>query len=265
MNRADPDSFVVLFPVPWGPDQTDALRETHAQHWQEEIAWTVEPADGGDADVTATGAIEGPDDKRADLVVEQPIEELVEAAGTSKEPYTASERARLENHSAIWRVTVEGGNEEGLEQAVWTTQLMSTFVEAGAAGAFLPAIIELHPPSFVQNQSMSIGHIQPVVNLFVSAWDDEDWMATRGLTAFGLPELETPVAGGLNAAYFRLMDIASGMINNRQAFPTGADVEIGPESYVIEEGRQGPEDEQVPLSGHFGVLTVRDRDGTVQS
>lgn len=259
MNRADPDSFVVLFPVPWEPDQTGALGETHLEHWQEQTDWILQPADADDPEIEAVGRIEGPEDKSADLVVESPIEKLAEAVGTSKEPYTASERALLEDHTAIWRITVEGGSDEGLANAVWTTQLMSTFVEAGAAGAFLPAILELHSPSFVQNQSMSIGHIQPVVNLFVGAWDDGDWMATRGLTAFGLPELETPVEGGLNAAYFRLMDVASGMINNRKAFPTGADVEIGPETFVLEEGRQGPEDEQVPFSGHFGVLTVREK------
>ena len=257
MNRAEPDSFVVLFPVPWEADQTETLHDTHLQHWQEETEWSLEAADGEEPGIEAAGRIGGPDDKEAGLVVEAPIDELVEAVGTGKEPFTASERALLENHEAIWRVTVEAGTERGLEQAVWTTQLMSTFAEAGAAGAFLPAIVELHSPSFIKNQSMSIGHIQPIINLFVSAWDDGEWMATRGLTAFGLPELETPIDGGLNAAYFRLMDIASGMINNRTAFPIGADVEIGHESFDLEEGRQGPEDEQVPFSGHYGVRTVR--------
>lgn len=256
--RAEPDSFVVLFPVHWELDQTDSLRAQHARNWQDETEWSVEEAGAGAGEgIRATGHIEGPDDKSAEVVVEEPLEKLVEAVGTSKEPYTASERAMLEDHSAIWRVTVEGGKEEGIEQAVWVTQLMSTFVEEGAAGAFVPAILELHSPSFVKSQAMTIGHIQPVVNLFVGAWDNGDWMLTRGLTAFGLPELETPVEGGMNAAYFRLMDTASGMLNNRSAFPIGADLEIGPETYQIEEGRQGPEDEQVPISGHFGVLTIR--------
>lgn len=256
--RADPDSFVVLFPVHWDLDQTDSLRAQHARNWQDETEWAVEEAGAGAGEgVRATGRIEGPDGKSAEVVVEEPLEKLVEAVGTSKEPYTASEQAMLEDHAAIWRVTVEGGEEEGIEQAVWVTQLMSTFIEEGAAGAFVPAIVELHSPSFVKSQAMTIGHIQPVVNLFVGAWDDGDWMATRGLTAFGLPELETPVESGMNAAYFRLMDTASGMLNNRSAFPIGGDLEIGPETYQIEEGRQGPEDEQVPISGQFGVLTIR--------
>ncbi len=260
MTRAEPDSFVVLFPVPWGLDHTETLRAQYRQEWQEETDWWLDESDRpeqGEAEILADGEIEGPDGKSADLVVEPPIEDLVEAVGTSKEPYTASERALLEEHTAIWRISVEGGEKEGLESAVRVTQLMSTFVEAGAAGAFVPAILELHSPSFVQSQAMTIGHIQPVVNLFVGAWDDGEWMATRGLTAFGLPELETPLEGGANAAYFRLMDTASGMINNRASFPIGAELEIGPEAYHIEEGRQGPEDEQVPISGHFGVLTVR--------
>ena len=255
-HRADPDSFVVLFPVTWGVDNLDALRGAHFEQWQEKPDWSLEAVDRREEGIRAVGEVEGPEGESAKIVVEEPIEELVEAAGTSKEPYTASERALLENHEAIWRVVVEGGAEEGLEAAIWVSKLMATFVEAGAAGAFMPAIAELHSPGFVKSQSMSIGHIQPIVNLFVGAWDDGDWMATRGLTAFGLPELETPVDGGLNAAYFRLMDTASGMINNRSDFPVGANLEIGRESFEIEEGRQGPVDERVPLSGAFGVLTL---------
>lgn len=257
MNRAEPDSFVVLFPVPWGTDNVGALRDCHEQLWNEKASWSVELTDEGPEGVHAVGRLEQSGGKEAGLVVEEPIEELVEVAGTSKEPYTASEAAQLKAHEAIWRVTVAGGTEEGLENAVWVSQLMSTFVEAGAAGAFIPAVVQLHSPSFIKSQTMGIGHIQPIVNLFVGAWDDDQWMMTRGLTAFGLPEVETPVGSGLNAAYFRLMDVASGMINNRSPFPLGANLDIGPESFTIEEGPQGPEDEQVPVSGAYGVLTVR--------
>lgn len=254
--RAEPDSFVVLFPVSWSTDNLEALRQVHGGQWQEKTQWSLEPVDDGPEGVEAAGEVTGPDDKSADLVVEGAIEKITGAAGTAKEQLTASELSMLENHEAVWRVTVEGGLEEGLERAVWMTQLMNTFCEAGAAGAFLPACLQLHSPSFVQNQAMGIGHIQPMVNLFVSAWDQDDWMMTRGLTAFGLPELETPVDEGLNASYFRLMDAAAGMLNQRDTYPLGADLQIGHESFEIEEGRQGPDDEKVPIAGHFGVLSV---------
>lgn len=258
MPRAEPNSFVVLFPVPWEGDNCESLRQIHEEQWQEETSWQLEaidePAQEG---VRATGAVEGPEGRRAELVVEEPIAEIVEVAGTSKEPYQTSELALLQQQQAIWRMTIEGGEEEGLENAVWALQLMMTFVEAQAGGAFFPALVEMHSPGMIRTQSMSIGHIQPVVNLFVTAWDNDEWMATRGLTAFELPELETVVDAGLNQAFFRLMDVASGMINQRKAYPPGANLEVGHEKFVIEEGRQGPTDEQVPFAGHYGVLTLR--------
>jgi len=258
VSAAEPNSFVVLFPVTWEEFETDRLERVHGEQWGESSDWSAESTDDGDTEaIRGRGRIEGPDEQNAELVVEEPIEELTEVAGTSKEPFQPSELALLEEHDAIWRVVVEGGEERGLENAVWTSQLMKTFVEAGAAGAFLPALVEMHAPGMVTSQTVSIGHIQPVVNLFVSAWDDEDWMMTRGLTAFELPELETVVDSGLNQAFFRLMDVASAMINEREAYPVGADLEVGPDAFEVEEGRQGPEDEQVPFSGHYGVLTLR--------
>lgn len=258
MDRAEPNTFVVLFPVAWEGTETGRLERIHAEQWGESAEWSVRSVEEPEVDsVRARGRIDGPDDKGADLVVEEPVEELVEVAGTSKEPFQPSELALLDDHDAIWRAVVEGGEERGLEHAVWTSQLMATFTEAGAAGAFLPALVEMHSPGMVRSQTASIGHIQPVVNLFVSAWDTEDWMMTRGLTAFELPELETVVDSGLNQAFFRLMDVASGMINQREAFPVGADLDVGPDSFEVEEGRQGPDDEQVPFSGHYGVRTLR--------
>lgn len=258
MERAEPDSFVVLFPVPWEELEAGRLEGVHAEQWGERAEWSVSAVESAEVDgIRGRGGIDGPDEKSADLVVEEPIEELVEVAGTSKEPYQPSELALLEGHGAIWRVVVDGGRERGLENAVWTSQLMASFVEAGAAGAFVPALVEMHSPGMIRSQTASIGHIQPVVNLFVSARDDEDWMTTRGLTAFELPELETVVDSGLNDAFFRLMDVASEMIDRREPFPVGADLEVGPESFEIEQGRQGPEDEQVPFSGYYGVLTLR--------
>ncbi|MFW5968123.1 MAG: hypothetical protein ACOCV2_11425, partial [Persicimonas sp.] len=95
-----------------------------------------------------------------------------------------------------------------------------------------------------------------LTNLCVHAWHDEDWMTTRGLTAFGMPELQTPIDEGMNAAYFRLMDTAAGMIRQGAAYPDGSDLTIGADTYRLHGERSGPEDDEVPFSGTFGVQSL---------
>ncbi|MFB6263879.1 MAG: hypothetical protein ABEL76_09695, partial [Bradymonadaceae bacterium] len=184
-----------------------------------------------------------------------PIEEMTEAAGTGKEPMQPSEYARLEQHTAIWRISV-GDDEAAIGGALAAGRLMATLARAGAAGAFVPALLQLHSPSFIETQTMKLNHERALCNLFVAAWDDGDWMMSRGLTAFGHPELETPVDSGLNAAYFRLMDIASNTIAREEAYPVGANLEVGGEQYRLEEGRRGPEDERAAVNGAFGTRSI---------
>jgi hypothetical protein len=267
MTRARPDAFVLLFPVSWSVDNVETLTETHVGTWQEEARYRLgddvlddAPLEG-DAIATedsteAVGAIEFEDGEVAPMIVQEPMEQLEDAVGTGKQPFQASEVALLQQHTAVWRVVVETDPEDGVERALRAGRIASTFAHAGAAAVFLPAIVEMHSPSFVKEQTKGLAHEQSLANLFVGAWDEDDWMATRGLTCFGFPEIETPVEGGLNASFFRLMDAASGMMSRGTPYPVGARLEIGSASFEIEEGRQGPKDERVPISGTFGVQTL---------
>jgi hypothetical protein len=254
-DKATPDSFVGVAPVSWGLENTDVLTETHAVHWQEEATYEVEPVEGEEG-VLARGRVVFEDGVEAVLVVEEPLEQLHTLAGTSKEPYTPTEVVMLKEHKASWRFVVKGGSKRGTDAARHFARIASTMIEAGAAGIFMPGVVTLHSPRFIKVITMDLDQTQNLANLCVHAWHEEGWMATRGLTAFGLPELETPIDEGMNAAYFRLMDIAAGMIAQNKAFPDGSKLSVGPKTYKLTDGQDGPRDEQVPFSGTFGVQTI---------
>lgn len=254
-DKAVPNSFVALVPVPWNLDCSKLLYETHGQRWLEHTRYEVEPADDSRA-YPATGTIRFEDGKTAQIIVEEPIPNLVSLAATSRIPCTPGEAMMLRDHVAIWRVSMQVEKDHALETAKRFARILNTFVEAGAPAVFLPFILELHSPAFLQSQSENLDKITNLVNLFVGAWDKDGWMMTRGLTVFGLPELETPVNEGLNAAYFRLMDCASGMLNQQSRFAPGSRLQIGPKAYIVEFGPIGPRDEQVPICGAFGVQSL---------
>ncbi len=252
--QATPDSFVGVAPVSWGLENADMLTDLHERHWQEEATYVVEPVD--EADVQARGTVTFADGAEALLLVEEPLEELHTLAGTSKEPYTPTEVIQLKQHTASWRFVVKGGKRKGIVPARYFARIASTIVEAGAAGIFMPGLVTLHSPRFIKLVTMDIDQTHNLTNLCVHAWHQDEWMTTRGLTAFGLPELQTYIDEGMNAAYFRLMDVATSMLGKGGAFPADAKLTIGAGSYRLTDARQGPEDEQVPFSGTFGVQTI---------
>jgi hypothetical protein len=253
--KATPDSFVGVAPVSWGLDNADLLTQTHAGHWLEEAVYTVEPVES-QAGISARGSVVFEDGVEATLLVEEPLEELHTLAGTSKEPYTPTEVVMLKEHTATWRFVLDGGTDRGVEAARYFSRVASTLVEAGAGGIFMPGLVTLHSPRFIKLVTMDPKKPQNITNLCVHAWHADDWMMTRGLTAFGLPELETPIDEGMNAAYFRLLDVAAGMLAQQRPFPEGSNLDVGPKSYRITTGRNGPADEQVPFCGSFGVHTI---------
>lgn len=259
MLKATPDSFVGVAPVNWDIDNIDLLYETHGVHWQEEAIFRVEPTESVEdleAGIRARGTITLEDGTEATLLVEEPIQELHTLAATSKEPYTPTEVVMLQSHTMAWRFVLKGGSRRCPRAARDFARLALTFIEAGAAGIFMPALATLHSPRFVKYMTMHLHQIDNLANLCVHAWHKDDWMTTRGLTAFGLPEIETPVDEGMNAAYFRLMDVAANMITVNRSFPSDSSLTLGFKNYRIKDGPQGPPDDQIPMSGTFGVQTL---------
>ena len=238
--KANPDDFVILVPHAWGPDAAALVKQTHAEVWQEELSLTM-AEDGGDAVVS---------DVSVDIRVDEPIREIAQLAPTSLEPFGASAIALLEQHKAIWRLTAPGGP----DAAAPLLRLVNSMTEAGASAALLPAIKRLHSPRSVQRITMNLD-ARALTNFFVNAFDDGDWMRTRGLTAFGFPEVETPIVDGLNSAYYRLMDLSAGMIGQAGPFPSGGRVRLGPYFFRLEEGPRGPDDE-IPVNGIHGVQSL---------
>lgn len=295
---ANPNAFVTLFPVTWAPNNTDYLEQLHADRWREQLH-IEQPDPDHIPDESRSYPIQfgsPPHPNPATLTVDPRLDHLEDLTETGKEPIEPGEAALLEQHETVWRVTVDvtsptdRDDDEAppphagaTDSAARMLRLMATFTEAGSAGAFVPAIQQLHGSEFVRTQAAKCpppdvdaddphAMVQALVNLFVGARDDTvdadeiddeqsdrdspPWLMTRGLTSFGLPELETPVDSGFNAAYFRLLDVASGMIMQEAPYPSGAQLQLGPESFVLREGPRGPQDEVVPTSGTFGTFSI---------
>lgn len=247
------DTFVVVVPTSWDSDVADLIVESYENTWFKSLKY--ETREHADADWVAELRFE--DGGLATVVAEEPMPELTQLAGMSYEPYAASDLVLLKEHVSTHRIVVEGGADDGSRAAMRAAELMSAWVEAGAHGAFIPQAIRLHSPRTVRSLAADLPANDALANIFVNAWHDSDWMRSRGLTAFGLPELETPTTDGLNGAYFRIMDVAANMIRVGRAYPPGAQLEVGPQSFRLEIGPKGLQDDpEVPVCGHFGVRSI---------
>lgn len=239
--KAQPDDFVLLIPNEFRADSAPYITETHAEFWQEDLNLAMRD-DGA--------TIELPE-VEVDIVYDPAIPELAGFAGHALEPFGASDLALLERHTAIWRLIASG------QLAAWPlVRLASTFIEAGASGVFLPATRQLHSPRAVRRLAMEPS-ADALANFFVSAFDGQGWMRTRGLTPFGMPELETEIVDGHNAAYFRLMDVAAAMIGSGRAFDDHASLTLGPHAHLLVGGPNGPLRDEIAINGLHGVQTLR--------
>lgn len=238
--KAQPDDFVLLVACEFSPENLPYICATHEEFWQEQLDISLD----GPGGVIALPEVE------VRLHVDQPIPELHEFASRALEPFGASDLAMLTRHTAIWRLTASG------PFAAWPlVRLTSTFIESGACAAFLPATHQLHSPRAVQRFAMD-PTADAIANFYVSAFDGEGWMRTRGLTPFRLPEVETRIHDGHNAAYFRLMDVAAAMVANGRAFSDGATLSIGPQVYTLITGPNGPLRDEYAMNGMHGVQTL---------
>ena len=253
-ERAAPDALVALIPVCWNEDQTEILSQVHPDVW-------AEPLEILSPDTSAVAAFRlGDDLPLIELRIDEAIPELCDLVATAKEPFTPTEAIQLEGHDAIWRLTMAQISEQPIARAHGFARIVATAIEAGASGAFFPMCAQLHSPRLIKHLAVDFRQPPSLVNLYVNAWNDDQWMVTRGLTVFGLPELETPIKSGLNDAYFRLMDVAAGMLVQRDAYPAGANLQMGPHRYTVERGPAGPDDIMVPVCGAFGRLSIMQSD-----
>jgi len=260
-RAVSPDSMVALFPMPFVGLDDVMFVELHGETWMEEVeaSWVIrdEPNDVG---IYGEGHIVFKDefggDVVAEIVVEQPLPGMVQLASTSPEPFMETELVMLQQHRSIWRASISAEGKQARRAAKRMMQLFESMIQAGAHGVFLPGAMRLHAPLFVRRNTMDLFDAQALAKLFIGAFHVDEWMRTRGLTAFGLPELETKVDEGLNAAFFRLMDVAANMLYQMGPYPSGAQLQIGHQMFALEEGPAGPEDTDAPINGAFGVMTV---------
>lgn len=260
--QVSPTHLLVLCPTPFTVRGGEEFEETHAMHWQEVATYTITPREEvGEDGILATGEVrfEGDEHTVVTIIVEEPLEDVTSLAATSAEPLTAPELILLKEHQAVWRLQVAAGRDKGRLAARRLCQVIATIIEVGACAVFLPSTLRLHAPQFIRMQTMDPYSPEGTANLFVSAWhDDSGWMRTRGLTAFGLPEIETSTKGGLNGAYFLLMDVAANMLFQMAPYPEHARLQVGPYTYSVVPGPSSDEveDDEAPMNGLFGVHTI---------
>jgi hypothetical protein len=240
--KASPDDFVVLVPSTFEKRSRPYITSTHIESWQETLS--IEDVDENTLRISLPeGSI--------DVALDPPIAELATYAAGSLEPFGGSDLILLQNHTVVWRLMASG------PFSAWPIiRLVSTLTEAGASAAFLPATRRLHSPRAVQRFAMDAAP-DAIANFFVSAFDGDGWMRTRGLTPFRLPEVETEITNGHNAAYFRLMDLAAAMIARGRPFEDGAEITMGPHSHRVALGPNSPLSDEVEVNGIHGVLTLR--------
>lgn len=256
-TASTPDHIVLLIPCPWKTMSSDALDEIFAEHWQELAHFTLSE-EVIDDDFLLQGSVTF--DTASEIVepliyVEPPLEGIENSLTMSIDPLTHAEALLLQQHQSIWRIVIPAGQKLGRRAIKRASQLMATFIEAGAIAVFAPGIMRLHSPRFIRKETMDLYNPQGMANLFVGAWHDDQWMRTRGLTAFELPEVEISVQGGMNSAYFNLMDMAANMLMQMRAFPSGSEIQMGHKimklTSVSDEHQHT--DQEVPSNGYYGV------------
>lgn len=248
---AAPDSLVGLIPVAWSADEIDLFTEVHPQIWGEPLSRVDE----------LTFEV-GPEKAQVLLHIDEAIPELSQMSDAAKHPFSPTELIQLQEHQAIWRATMHDVSSAPLERSRAFARFIITAGEAGAPGVFFPFCVQLLPTQLLRHLSVEMKQPSTLTNLYISAFNDDQWMVTRGLTIFGLPELETPLDDGLNAAYFRLMDVATAMIAQQGTYPPGARLQVGPHFFILEPGPAGPPDKTVPICGAFGRLILRRENGS---
>ncbi len=259
LQPVTPDHLVALVPCPWPTIEASTLEAIHEEHWLEEVSIELTPCDEEDADYLATGIVRFAGEVvEATLIVEPPMEGIEQSAGLSVDPLTQAEVLMLEQHQSVWRIVIPAGKRLGRRAAKRMTQLLATFIEAGGCAALMPGLMRLHSARIIKRHSMDLFDPQSLTNLFVGAWNQEGWMRTRGLTAFELPEVECSTQGGLNAAYFNLMDVSANMLMQMAAFPSGAELQMGHKvMQIVEAPEERPDDPQVPGNGFYGVQRLK--------
>lgn len=238
--KAKPDDFMLLICNEFSEGSLGYITETHAEFWQEDLNLSL---DGG------VGSIDLPE-AEIRLAVDEPIPEIADFAAQALEPFGASDLAMIQRHTSTWRVVASG------PFSAWPlVRIASTLVESGASAVFVPRTRQLHSPRAVQRFAMDAAP-DALANFWVSAFDGDGWMRTRGLTAFHMPELITQIKDGHNAAYFRLMDVAAAMIENGRAFDDGASLTLGPNLHTIASAAHHAIEDTVEINGLHGVQTL---------
>lgn len=254
-HKVGPDSLVALLPVTWAPDDWTILTEVHPQNWAELLrAETSAPS--GDPLTLRIGDGELSELPSLSLIAEERLPQLNELIDLAKHPFDATERLLLENHTGIWRITMENLSTNPIEKARAFLRVIATATEAGAPAAFFPFSFQLHSSQLIRHLSVEMQAAQTLVNLLIGAFNDDEWMVTRGMTALGFPELETSLQGGMNGAYFRLLDVATQIFLMESPFRVGSNLQLGAHLFEIQAGPRGPEDKGLPICGAFGRLAI---------
>ena len=235
-TKLPPNSLILLFATPWDDDLGDRIGAVYGDVFADDLVIV------GDQFVL---------DSRVTWSREEPLSDLLDAARGSQPPFAETELLALDAQTAAWKLSIASSKTSDIESM---RRLAVCFASAGSLALFVPSTMRLFPPSIVK-QVASNPEPNAAVQLLVHAWHNESFMRTRGLTAFGFPEVETDLERGLNAAFFDLMDVATAMIEANRPFRESERLTIGQSLFEVRPGTIEP-DPQSPVSGTFGVIRI---------
>lgn len=197
-NQHPPNTLMIVLPTPWNDDFSDRVASTYLEIWDRELH-----SEGDD-----TKGMFRESDQSAVWIRDPMVDHLAESIAHSHPPFAESEQLIAAQHKVSWRVNIESPT---YADARFLVRLMAAITANQSVATLIPSTGRAFPPTFTRQLSAS-DEIESVISFFVHAWTEGTIMRTRGLTAFGFPEVETEITGGKNEAYFNLLDLSASII-----------------------------------------------------
>ncbi len=239
-DASPPNTLMIVLPTPWTDGFYERVASTYLDIWDRELMRTINAED------TLNDG-----DEKARWIQDPLIEHLLESIQHSHPPFAESEQLIAAQHQVSWRVSVESPT---YADARFLVRLLAAITANQSVATLIPSTGRAFPPTFTRQLSAS-DEIESIISFFVHAWTEGTTMRTRGLTAFGFPEIETEIVGGKNEAYFNLLDLSASILLDGMPSLSRV-IDLGNAQYELGEMIEPRPDPENPIAGSFGVLKL---------
>ncbi len=248
-NQSPPNTLMIVLPTPWNDGFYERVSSTYLEIWDCELF--KESVDPKSEDASGMTGILTDGDRRATWSCDPAVEHLAESIAHSHPPFAESEQLIAAQHKVSWRLSIESPS---YEDARFIVRLMAAVTANQTVATLIPSTGRAFPPTFTRQLSAS-DEVESIISFFVHAWTEGTTMRTRGLTAFGFPEVETEISGGKNESYFNLLDLsASILLDGMPAL--SRTIDLGNSQYELGEMVDPAPDPENPIAGFYGVVKL---------